>query len=108
MTKERDMHFVILLMIAASQEMQTKPVATAFAATLPTMTPLQIRKLPAPRPVSLLVQPRQADSGNCAIPLLNALKGENTPISNMPVLKPQGEFKMPIVTPVPVCGTPVK
>jgi hypothetical protein len=54
------------------------------------------------------VQPPQANSGNCVIPLLNALKGENAPISNMPVLKPQGEFKMPIVTPVPVCGTPLK
>ena len=92
------MHLALLLMLAAWQELQTKPAAPAFGNNFKNFP----SKLTIPAgSARLKVEPRAAP-GNCAIPLLNALK-EDTSQSNMPVLKPRGEFKMPIVAPVPVC-----
>jgi hypothetical protein len=91
------MYFAVLLMITASQEMRMKPFATALALSLRKAHPIALRNPSAP--VERNVEP---NTGNCAIPLLNALKNDKAG-SNMPVLKPQGDFKMPIVTPVPVC-----
>jgi hypothetical protein len=84
-------------MITASQEIRMKPFATALASSLRSANMIALRN--APGSVELKLEPQ---SGNCAIPLLNALKDDKS-TGNMPVLKPQGEFKMPIVTPIPVC-----
>ena len=91
------MYFAVLLMITASQEVRMKPLATALALSLRNAHPIAMRS-PSPT-IELSLEP---NNGNCAIPLLNALKDDKSK-SNMPILKPQGEFKMPIVTPVPVC-----
>ena len=102
------MYFLILLMITASQDMQANAVATSFAAPFRNSALLQVRIPPAPKPVTLSVQPSQTTSGNCVIPLLNALKDDKSTKSNMPIVKPQGKYNMPIVTPVPICGSQEK
>jgi len=84
------------LMITAAQEIRMRPFEMALA---------NARKGAS---ISLRVPSESANlkmdlhPGNCAIPLLNTLKDDKS-ISNMPTLKPQGDFKMPIITPVPVC-----
>jgi hypothetical protein len=95
------MYFAILLMITASQQLP-QPVPQANTANF--------RNLVAPSLHEGLAQQRaklQLNNGNCAIPLLNALKDDKT-TSKMPVLKPEGKYTMPIVTPVPVCGSQEK
>ena len=74
-----------------------RPFEMALAASVHNAAPISLRIPPKSVNLKMELQP-----GNCAIPLLNTLK-DDTSISNMPVLKPQGDFKMPILTPVPVC-----
>jgi hypothetical protein len=95
------MYFVILLMITASQQLPP----SAPQANTPNFFNLVVpsfRQTPKPQNIKL-----QTDSGNCVIPLLNALKDDKSK-SNMPIVKPEGKYTMPIITPVPVCGTQEK
>jgi hypothetical protein len=83
----------ILLLIAVSQEPRLK--------SFQNLNYLAHVKLQMPGRV--LEAKAQPASGGCAIPLLNALKDDRVGDSKMPIRKPRGDFKMPIITPVPVC-----
>ena len=86
------MNVLILLLITASQEPQVlarhKLATDAFSRV----------KFSAPRNPSEIVIKAEGSSGNCSIPLLEVLK-DKTVQSKMPVLKPEGQFTMPIITP---------
>jgi hypothetical protein len=93
MTKESDVNTAIILLIALSQHPRVQAMERLSHLKYFQMKPVGAVRLEAKA---------MPNSGNCAIPLLNALKGDKSK-SNMPILKPQGEFKMPIISPIPVC-----
>jgi hypothetical protein len=89
----RDVNAAILLLIAVSQEPRLKSFQNLD----------YLKHLKLQMTGKVLEADARPTSGGCAIPLLNALRDDKSGDSKMPILKPQGEFKMPIITPVPVC-----